>query len=338
MEIFFRVDSGDYIGIGHLMRCINLANYITNTLLVNNISFICKNYNLNCSHLIPKKYKVYEIKNEDESQDIKDCIKIIGKCDLLIIDNYDICYKWESKMRPYCNKIIVIDDICNRKHNCDILIDQNMIGKNMYSIKNFVNKNTICLLGPKYIILNNLFLKEKPKIIKKLERIHIFFGGSDHYNMTNSILCVLIKKYPELIYDIVLSSANQHSKSIKCKYNIYENINIFENIKNMANLINQADICIGSTGTSTYERLYLGKPSIVYTFADNQLYIANEYNKLGAVEHFGHYDNFNSKILVNKIQDWIDHPNKIINISEKIKKIVDGHGCDRIINKFQYIL
>ena len=75
----------------------------------------------------------------------------------------------------------------------------------------------------------------------------------------------------------------------------------------MAELINLADICIGSCGISSYERMYLGKPSITYTIADNQLYIATKYSEIKGFKYLGHYDEYDKNILIQNLKYWIDN-------------------------------
>ena len=80
--------------------------------------------------------------------------------DLLIIDHYGIDEKWEKKLKPYTKKIMVIDDLANRKHLCDILLDQNLISKFKSRYKNLIPSHCNSFLGPKYALLQNQFKKK----------------------------------------------------------------------------------------------------------------------------------------------------------------------------------
>lgn len=322
MNIIFRVDSGSIIGMGHVMRCLNLARCINNA----NISFICKKHSGNIIHLIKKYFKVHELdinKNvtydtntwlgSDWSDDVEQTNNYMINIDMIIIDHYAIDEQWERIINA--KKIIVIDDIFNRKHYCDVLINQNMIGQNLYLE---LTNNCKYLFGLEYIILNSYFIKEIPKEINEIKRVHICMG-SDTYNLTEKILETLINNF-NFEYDVV------SNRDIK-----YDNVNIYNNIDNMAQLINKADVCIGSCGTSTYERIYLGKPSITYTIADNQLYIAKTQEKLGTIKYMGHYNEFNPKNLIEQMDYWIDNIDKIRDISKNNIKLIDNNGCSRII-------
>ena len=164
MNITFRVDSSQAIGFGHLNRCINLAQTIKNN---NNITFVCKKLNGSNLSLIKKnKFKLKIISNKknfflSHLNDADQTIKLMNKkCDLLIVDHYNLGYKWEKQIRKYVKKILVIDDYLNRKHLCEFILNSNFAVRKKFYKKYFPN-NTKFLLGPKFCILNSSFQKKK---------------------------------------------------------------------------------------------------------------------------------------------------------------------------------
>ena len=145
INIIIRVDGGNIIGTGHIYRCLNLVNYIENA----NIEFICKNFNSDiiskisnqykCHLLQPKKnYKItYNKKTwlgDSQKDDAEKTIEILKtkKYNWIIIDHYSIDLEWEIYIRNYVDKIFVIDDYTNRKHNCDVLLNQLLNNKYIY--------------------------------------------------------------------------------------------------------------------------------------------------------------------------------------------------------------
>ena len=98
---------------------------------------------------------------ESELKETENIISKYKKFDSLIVDHYKLDHKWENKMRKFAEKIIVIDDLANRKHDCDFLIDQNLYEDNESRYEELVNKNTIKLLSPKYAIIKEEFYKYK---------------------------------------------------------------------------------------------------------------------------------------------------------------------------------
>ena len=145
------------------MRCLNLAEYLN--LDNNKIEFITKNHVENITQLIKKKYNVYELEvyntincntktwlGSTWEEDITQTIEIIKNknIDLLIIDHYSIDDKWENKIKSYVKKIMVIDDLANRYHNCDLLLDHNIT---YYNYHKLVPQNCKILCGIEYLLI-----------------------------------------------------------------------------------------------------------------------------------------------------------------------------------------
>ena len=218
MDITFRVDSSQSIGFGHLNRCINLAKTIKNN---NNITFVCKKLNGSNLELIKKnnfKLKILSNKNKinisSQNDDAVQTIKLINKkCDLLIVDHYNLGYKWEKEIRKYVKKILVIDDYLNRKHYCEFILNSNF-GAKKSIYKKYFPKNTKFLLGPKFSILNQSYQK-KNSIDKKLRRIFIFLG-TDNMNITQKVVGIFRdEKLSQYILDVVLTKNNKNFKAQK---------------------------------------------------------------------------------------------------------------------------
>ena len=184
LRLVFRVDSGVKIGSGHVMRCINIANHLS--IYCESITFICVNHKGNISNLIEHPVKI--IKKTENSwlgnkwiDDVAETVSIIQNLNssnsfnssvILIIDQYEIDYKWEDVVRPHVKKIMVIDDLADKKHNCDILLDQTIYAdpiKNPYL--ELVPVECKLLLGGKYVILNDNFTEVKRRPRTKIKRI-----------------------------------------------------------------------------------------------------------------------------------------------------------------------
>ena len=144
MQIFVRADSGTDIGTGHIMRCLALAKQLRKMSFC--VEFISKKLDGNVIELVKKNgFKIHYLDkkittkkslNIDSEQTINKIIKNSKIPPFLIVDHYNLDIKWEKKLRVYVKKIIVIDDLANRKHDCDLLIDQNFYN----NLKNRYNK------------------------------------------------------------------------------------------------------------------------------------------------------------------------------------------------------
>ena len=346
-KIAFRVDSSIQIGSGHLMRCLTLAEKLN---CQEKIIFISRNLSGNISNLVLKKgFKLILLKNEDldlnlrgyekwltvrQEQDAKETIEAIKtlNLELLIVDSYAIDVKWEKMLRPSVEKIMVIDDLANRKHDCDILLDQNFYYNYADRYKDLVGKYCNLFLGPKYALLRDEFYKEKSKKIKKnseIKNIFIFFGGSDLTNDTMKALkALLLLERVDLRVNIVVGTSNIYKEEIEKFCEIYEWINYYCQVGNIAELMNQADLSIGAGGTATWERAFLGLPAIVISVAENQRQLSIDAEKIGIIKYLGPSECVSISDIVSEISYFISNKaeynkfkNKIIEFTEKWNKI-----------------
>jgi UDP-2,4-diacetamido-2,4,6-trideoxy-beta-L-altropyranose hydrolase len=310
MNIFFRVDSSNIIGTGHIIRCLKMAKYFESY----NIFFICKKFQGNLNQKVSENnLKLFELEIENNNsnlndtntwlgEDLKlDTIKTINilkkyKVDLLIIDQYAIDFKWQTLVKPYVKKMVLIDDFLERKHNCDFIINGIEEDENKYI--DLCNKDCKLLLGPKYFIINKEFFKLAPKkqFNDKIKKICVFISGNDIDNYTYKIMEYLQGKFEDISFDILVGVSNNNKISIQklCEKN--SNFSMYYNIDNVYDIMFNADLCIGSLGQNFIERMVFGIPSIVITLADNQLGFLEKYKDKNIFIYCGHKINDLEKI------------------------------------------
>lgn len=339
MNIFFRVDSSNIIGTGHIIRCLKLASFFPK----DDIYFICKKFkgNLN-SKVTSNNYILFELNTpnnnicledtstwlgEDYEVDANKTIDILKNhnVDILFIDNYAINYKWEKMVKKYVKNMVLIDDFVQRKHDCDYIINGIEEDKNKYS--NICNADCKLLLGPEYFIINKEFFDLAPykKFNNTIKCIFVFISGSDNDNYTFKIMKFLQNKFNSIKFNILIGKSNFNKDQIEklCKANI--NYNFYYDVENVYDIMFEADLCIGSLGQNFIERMVFGIPSIVFTLADNQLEFLDKYKDKEIFLYCGHkINNFENIYLnINKlISDNILYKNLIENnklISKKFK-------------------
>ena len=339
--IFIRVDSSTKVGYGHLIRCLALADTLKKSFKIN---FICTNLNGNLiSQICKKKFEVFRFNTKSQrinvKKDAEKTISIIkkhrNKKSLLILDSYILSQEWENRVRPYVKRLIVIDDLMDRKHSCDLIIDQNLHTQMNSLYNKSVPKNCVKLLGPDYAILRNQFIAQRKYArIRSLpiKNILVSFGGTDNENHTLHALTSLKKLNSDVNVNVVTGTGNIGKKIIKnfCKKNF--NYNYFEQVENMAKLMQVADLCIGSSGTTTWERCCVGLPAIAIVASNDQKDIASAVSKNKCIINLGKIkksDNVNYVRLMKNLKN-----SELQNMSRNCMKLVDGKGAARI---FKYI-
>ncbi|MGD6894408.1 UDP-2,4-diacetamido-2,4,6-trideoxy-beta-L-altropyranose hydrolase [Bacillus infantis] len=342
MNVVIRTDSSVQIGTGHVMRCVTIAKQLEKEGA--NIVFICRDFPGNSIWLlinegfdvltlpIPNKnIDHWEWTRENWNKDVQETKfaleSINHKVDLLIIDHYGLDAEWESKLKPYVHQIMVIDDLADRPHDCDILLDQNYYLNLNDRYKELVPNSCKQLLGPNYILLRDEFLCIDPNTIKrdgKIKNVLIFFGGTDPTKETLKVIKAIQKPINSAIkFNVVVGSTNPKKDLINEYCDRLDNVSYFCQVNNMAELMINADLAIGAGGTTSWERCLLGLPAITIAVADNQKELLKALAKKGAVCCLGSskevtYDEINLKL--NELY------NDNSSMNEMIKK------CREIVN------
>ena len=354
MRVVFRATASKKIGTGHIMRCLTLSEALCKH-ADTKIEFVTQKYPKNLDDLIKKRgFIVHSLKVSPENkgnhiestpfnqeQDAKETIEAVkGKrIDWIIIDHYELGYIWQEKIRPFAKNIMVIDDLANRRHNCDLLLDQNY-NNNDARYDDLVTPDTLKLLGPSYALLRKEFsdFRNKKGIRnRKAKRLFIFFGGSDFDNLTSMVLKILSKQplnYLEL--DVVIGALNPYKLEVKSLVDQHPKANLHIQVENLAALMSKADFALCAGGSSTWERMSVGLPSIVITNADNQNTLTSELNKDGYIKWLGTSDQVSDKIIHNALKYAIQNPQQLELQSQKCKTLVDSLGAERVCDLMLY--
>ena len=221
--------------------------------------------------------------------------------------------------------------MANRRHFCDIIIDQNYVKNYKTRYDKIVNKNCLKLLGPKFCINSDI---KKTSNFKnqntKIKRIFIFFSSVFLPKIFEKIISLFSnKKFKNIRIDFIIGNL-ERKKFLKLKKSVNQNINLMIKSKNMKKLMSKADLAIGSGGTNTWERISLGLPSIVFCIAANQKKICEFLSKEKIIKYLGYF-NAKSVTKINTEIIRIQSNFKKIRInSEKNKYLIDGFGIERI--------
>ena len=346
-NIVFRVDSSFKIGNGHLSRCANLADEITAA--GNKVFFITKMEVGSAHGILKNRYPIYFLKNYSKENDIDDkksselydakqTIKILKKKNFfsLIVDNYDLGYKWEKTIKPYVNNLIAIDDLANRKHDCDMLLDQNWFEKPYQRYSSLIPQTCSLLLGPSFSLLNANFSRKKRLALKSLENqspknLFIFFGGSDPYGLTLTCLMAIFdsKYFMKINIDVVVGSNNKDIVKIENFCKDKTNLRLHKQIDNIYDVMLGADLAIGAAGVNTWERISFGIYTIVISFSENHKEILKKIIDNNLICYLGHYNQVSKKHITKNLEDKLENISSIKNHMKTFFSLVDGKGAFR---------
>ena len=340
-NLFVLVDASQKIGSGHFMRCTTLSEKLKS--LFNKIIFITSNE----SKLIINENKkiISEIIYIDSFKNLKldnytseiNNIKIIlneyhHDENFLLIDHYDIDANFETILKEFFKKIFIIDDLANRKHNCNLLIDHGYYKSQNTRYDSLISKNTMKLLGPKYAIINTKFKNENKTFDDEkfsIKNILITFGSVDSTNECEKVtdaLCLINNKNFKI--SVIAGMYNPNFEYLEKKYKKYENIKIFRHVNEIEKLMSNSDLCFGAGGTTNFERFCSGLPSIVTIVADNQKDGVEYLSKMGHVVNLGMAKDVTIQSYVDKLKNL--DLNLLCKMAKNNQKFIDGLGSFRI--------
>jgi UDP-2,4-diacetamido-2,4,6-trideoxy-beta-L-altropyranose hydrolase len=323
VKVIIRVDASLQIGTGHVMRCLILADELRKR-SDSHVEFICKKHKGNLIKFINSQgFVTHSLDLQDDlristprlrhgdwlggeqKEDSSLSAAIIKKfqADWVVVDHYAIDYEWEEYVKEVVSRILVIDDLADRKHDCDILLDQNLYKDQPSRYYQKVPKSCQLLLGPTYALLRDEFIKEKPAVrirTGKVERVLVFFGGVDLDNLTLSVLQVLQSVRSEgAVFDVDVVIGSRHPFKEEIEFFCQKSSFICHvQTKEMAKLMNKADLAIGAGGITTYERLYLRVPSLLFPTSYNQKEPLIHMYEIGVIDIFLDLSELKSKLLL----------------------------------------
>lgn len=341
VTVVFRADASTSIGMGHVVRCTTLAK----ELLARGarVLFICHELPGHaCDWLASQSFDVIRlphIPDWDWQQDlvhVQAFLKDLPKpADWLVVDHYGLDARWEAGLRgSLARALMVIDDLDNRPHDCDLLLDQNHHFDATTRYRRHTPPSTTLLLGPRHALLAPAYSQARAEALPhaaRARRVLVCFGGADATNHTLSALHALRPHAQTLDQvDVVLGSANPHAASVEAHCATVPGHVLHRGVHNMAELLAQAGLAIGAGGTMNWERACLGVPSLVFGIADNQQAVLDTLIAAGVVLGCSRMPRPDTTLMSAWVQAALNNPALLQGLSRRAAELVDGKGVQRV--------
>lgn len=351
MFIAFRTDATHQIGTGHFMRCLSLAEELKTQGA--QIRFISRNLLPHLIDLLSEKgigYVPLSVDLSNESGDELTHTKWLGSSqvrdaqattqalmdvlwDWIVVDHYALDVRWESAVRAFSKQIMVIDDLADRQHDCDVLLDQNFYADAQVRYSQRVPDHCQLLLGPRFAALRKEFmtLRKKVKLNSgEVKKLLIYFGGVDADNYTSLAIEALAEIKNVSHVDVVIGAQHPYLEKIQQEC-IKHGYVCHVQTTRMAELMAEAHLAIGAGGSSMWERCCLGLPSICISIAENQRKQIEDAAEAGLI-----YAPTIKHNLVAMIRQHtgllMENPALLKLISKAAMQIVDGSGIKRVVS------
>lgn len=352
-KILIRCDSSKLIGIGHVMRCLNLAERLRDH--GHDLLFVCRDLKNNIAQFIEKRqFKTIILKApelnldfpqpEDKwlevplTQELEEINSIIThyKPDWVIVDHYAIGTEWEMNVSSFGCKILAIDDTF-RRHIVDSILDQNFQSDHYSKWLETKTSARSYYLGPRYCLLSKKYKKDlrnlKP-IDEKAKNILGFFGGSDPAKMSELFIeaCKLLHE-EDFIFTLIIGPANERRFEIEEKANSAK-VNTIYATDDMYSLLQDSDLYVGAGGSTNWERCFLGLPALIISGGNNQIELAKNLAKIGSCSYLGKHEDIEPSFLAKEMKSLGNDKLKRISQRENSLKLEVSEGLEEVISSF----
>jgi len=355
MNIAFRVDASAQSATGHIMRCVALADAFRERNV--NVLFLSRHMPQHIRDLLTDRgYEFADLGSAPagppdelphaawlgttQAADAAASSRALSdrRWDWLIVDNYALDCRWESALRPAVQRIAAIDDIANRRHDCDVLLDQNFYADMNDRYIGKVPPHCQMLLGPRFALLRQEFRRLRESVGARsgsVKRVLIFFGGVDAGNYTGLAITALADSgLTGIRVDVVIGATHPARQPIESQCRRL-GFDLHVQTDRMAELMAQADMAVGAGGGAVWERCCLGLPSLAISAAGNQSrQIADAAGEglVYAPDAPGELAPF----LARQIRALIENSTLRQMISRNGMRTVDGHGVSRIVSSLGF--
>ena len=362
MKVAFRTDASLQIGTGHVMRCLTLADALSAKGA--DCQFICRAHEGNLIDYIRSKGHTTQALPVEatfprsladpthapwlgatQAQDAEACAPILAAqhFDWLIIDHYALDARWERAMAPHYRKLMVIDDLADRPHACNLLLDQTF-GRDAADYRPLVPADCQLLCGSQYALLRPEFAALRPYSLQRrahpvLRELLITMGGVDKDNATGQVLQAL-RACPlpaDCRVTVVMGATAPWLEEVRTQaQDMPWPTRVLIGVSDMAQLMADSDLAIGAAGATSWERCCLGLPTIMLVLAENQRKIAEGLCKAGAA-HLVDMALLHKQPLI--AAEYIETPS-LSAMSCAAAAITDGLGAvqvtENLMNKVEY--
>jgi UDP-2,4-diacetamido-2,4,6-trideoxy-beta-L-altropyranose hydrolase len=357
VNVAFRVDASSQIGTGHFMRCLTLARALRQRGM--NIRFVSRPIpehlrnllnterhefvSLNCTSAEAPADGLYHSHwlGTSQQSDAQDTILKLSDrdWDWLIVDHYSLDYRWETQLRNVARRILVIDDLADRKHDCDVLLDQNsyMDMDVRYIAK--VPASCQLLLGSRYVLLREEFRKIRNHVRTRsgtAERLLVVFGGVDVVNYTGYVIEALVNlELTNLHVDVVIGAQHPFRQQIVADC-LKHGFSCHVQTDHMAELMARADVAIGACGFTSYEFAAMQLPAILIPVSEIQTTVVKELAKKGIAYALLPAEQHIIGDICAALKEVLGSGSLRSSMSLACRDFVDTEGTERVVEKLEY--
>ena len=341
-KIFIRADSTLQMGTGHIMRCIAFGQWGKSQ--GDQIIFLsrCQSDQLR-QRIVDEGFELIPISApHPDPSDLEKTIAVLAADGLqhwIIVDGYHFSAQYQKTIRDTGHKLLMIDDMVNHaSYHANILLNQSIHAP---GLEYHVDPDTIQLLGSRYVLLRQEFLKRrdvKKKVPDMATCILVTLEGADSDNVTLKVVQALnLLKQSRLRVKIIVGPANPYINSLQRELDKsafqYE---LLSSVSDMTRCMAWADMAVSAAGATCWELCYMGVPFLTVILSENQAPIAAGLEKEGIAINMGWHQDMTASDLADRIFELMDNTSKRRAMKDAAQKLIDGQGPQRIYDLIKF--
>ncbi len=331
----FRTDASPTLGAGHVARCMTLAHALTT------LGWECR---FACGEDTPRVVPALAAAGfgltllpAGALADPKAVTAMVpAGVDLAVVDHYGLDATYERPLRHWAGTLLVLDDLADRPHVSDILLDQTA-GRAAGDYARWVPADGTVLAGAHHALLRPDYAALRPASLARrrsrppMRRLLVTMGGTDPGNATGLVLAAIALSPFRGAVDVVMGRAAPHLDSVRRQAaSRVPPARVLVDVAGMASLMAAADLAIGAAGTTSWERCCLGLPSLMVITADNQRLVAANLAAAGAAQLVGEMPDVTATDLAGALTSLLTDKDRRLAMTEQAQSLCDGSGAPEL--------
>lgn len=343
VRVMVRADASEALGGGHVMRCLTLADALASGGA--SCIFACADLPPSFEqrvraggHAVARVIspltgadlaEAGPARIEKQQQDCDICLDAAGAADWIVLDHYGLDVVWERRARAWAPNILVFDDLANRAHQCEILLDQTY-GRRTDAYRPLVPASCRILAGPTYAPLRPEFAALREETLGRrsaapARRLLITLGSTDFGGITARVLAEALEAPTDLDIDVVIGGGASSLGACRALAQAHPyRVRLHIDSNDMAMLMARADLAIGAAGATSWERCCLGLPGLAIVLTENQRVIGEQLHQAGA--HRLVLPGTLGPALADLAMDGA----QLLDMSRRASQVTDGRGAERV--------
>lgn len=336
--IVFAVEASPDTGGGHVMRCLTLADALV--ALGQRCVFATHGESIRTAPPI-SRFPLLVIPDGEDRQAWLSA-NVPAETRAVVIDDYAASIAFETACRAWAGKVIVIDDLASRPHDCDLLLDQTL-GREEAAYKGLVPSVCTVLTGSPWALLREQFTLRRAASLSRprdrIARIVVALSATDPMNFTATAIAGIARSGLDVGLDVILGAAAPHLAEVRQALEAFgTGGRLLVQVEDVAEILAGADLAIGSGGVAAMERCALGVPTLLVVLAENQQAIAKAVIEAGACTSIGWWEQATPEILAETLRSLDNEQGLLARMGRAAAALCDAQGAQRTAGRIAGLL